>query len=232
MSRPTYWEHGPAHGYHPAPKHYPAWAEHEAAMRARDAELRAPRDAERKLLRQRAEHMVEAGAPAIMARVAQSCAGLHDDFGTSLRLELHHEEAEARAGYPSARLADEHGVHPDTTEEENRQRIAAFMSERTAYREGIRACIAWWAGLSREDQRLALSDKLHLARRPAPPAPEPAPLPPGMDDDTARRLRDALMTHTHGGHLSQVAYAELAERGLIDPRECLTDLGRAVVNRK
>ena len=69
-TRPTYWERGPEHGYHPAPKHYPAWAEHEAAMLARASELFAQSDAERKLIRQRVEHMVEAGAPAIMAEVA------------------------------------------------------------------------------------------------------------------------------------------------------------------
>ena len=229
-TRPTYWDHGPEHGYHPAPKHYPAWAEHEAAMRARASELFARSDAERKLIRQRAEHMVEAGAPAIMASVGQSCAGLHPDFGASLRLELRYEEEEARAGYSSAMLADEHGVHPDTTEEENRQRIADFMAERAAYRAGIRACIAWWDALSYEDRALALADKLHLHRRQ--PEPEPPPLPPGMDDNTARRLRDALMTHAHGGHLSAATYAELGELGLIDSQERLTDLGRAIVNRK
>lgn len=229
MSRPTYWDHGPAHGYHPAPKQFrPSWSEHVAALRERDAEIRAPRDAERKLLRQRAEHMVEAGAPAIMAYVGQSAVRLADDFGAALRLELQYEEQEARAGYPSARIADEHGVHPDTTEEENRQRIAEFMAERAAYQQGVRACIVWWDGLSYEDRALALADRLHIARRPAPPAPEP----PGMDDDTARRLRDALMTHTHGGHLSAAAYAELTELGLIDSQERLTDLGRAIVNRK
>jgi hypothetical protein len=201
-------------------------------MRTRDSELFARGDAERKLIRQRAEHMVEAGAPAIMASVGQSCTGLHPDFGASLRLELRYEEEEARAGYPSARLADEHGVHPDTTEEENRQRIAAFTAERAAYRDGIRACIAWWDALSYEDRALALADKLHIARRQPEPAPEPPPPPPGMDGDTAPRLRDALMTHAHGGHLSAATFAELTELGLIDSQERLTVMGRAIVNRK
>lgn len=232
-TRPTYWERGPEHGYHPEPKQLrPSQEEYYAARKAMFAELDAGRDAERKLIRQRAEHMVEAGAPATMAQAAQSCVGLSPDFGTALRLELQYEEEEARAGYPSARLADEHGVHPDETPEERRQRVADFMAERAAYRDGVRACIEWWCGLSYEDRRLALADKLHLARRPGPPAPEPPPLPPDVNDDTARRLRDALMTHTHGGHLSATTYAELVERGLIDPQERLTDLGRAIVNRK
>lgn len=228
-TRPTYWDHGPAHGYHPAPKQYrPSQEEYYAARKEMFAEMDAGRDAERKLLRQRAEHMVEAGAPAIMASVGQSCAGLHPDFGASLRLELRYEEEEARAGYPSAMLADEHGVHPDTTEEENRQRIADFMAERVAYRAGIRACIAWWDALSYEDRALAIADKLHLHRRQPEPAPEPPSLLPGMDDNAARRLRDALMTHAHGGRLSAATYAELGELGLLDG-EVLTPAGLSLV---